>query len=115
MDGGITWANSIPLMSLLVAVYAAGVAVTKINTMKQEVRDLKADLEKAIKAVKEDDLKHVSEIRSNLMEKIGEIKKDHERSSEDQGKRIGELEAAGRETKVRMELTGRHAVPHEVK
>ena len=115
-----TWANSIPLVSILVACFTAGVVVTKVNTMKQDIRDMKKELLDSIKKVEEDGLKHVSEIRRNLLEQILEVKKDHQTSSKDQGTRLGEVEAkireAAKETQVRMELTGRHhAVPQEVK
>jgi len=116
VEGGFTWAGSISLMSLLIAVFGAGVVVTKVNAMRQDIRDLKKDLLDKIKEVEEDGIKHISEIRKNLVEQISEVKKDLQRSSEDQGKRIGELEAEQRGTKVRMELTGRHpAAPHEVR
>jgi hypothetical protein len=115
VEGGFTWAGSISLMSLLVAVFGAGVLVTKVNGIKHDLHELKGDLMKKIKEVEDDYLRHMSEVRRNLTEKITDLKKDVERSSGDQGSRIGELEAKAREAKVRIEMTGRHAIPQEVK
>jgi gas vesicle protein len=119
MGETFTWASSIPLVSILVACFTAGVVVTKVNSMKQEIRDLKKDLLDRIKEVEDDALKHVSEIRRNLAEQISEVKKDLQRSSESQGSRLGELEAVVREAKkeaqVRLEMTGRHSIPQEIK
>lgn len=116
MESGFTWANSISLMSLLVAVFGAGVLVTKVNGLRQDLHELKTDLLKKIKEVEDDYLRHMSEVRRNLTEKVTDLKNDVERSSEDQGSRIGELEAEARAAKVRIEMTGRHlAVPQEVK
>jgi hypothetical protein len=113
MDG--TWANSIPLLSLLVAVFSAGIVVTKVNSMRQDIRDLKDDLLKKIKEVEDDGEKRVSEIKKDLIERIHDLKRDHERSSEDQGKRIGDLEANAKAARVHMELTEKHfAIPHEI-
>jgi hypothetical protein len=103
-------------MSLLVAVFSAGVVVTKVNTMSKEIRDLKEDLLKKIKEVDDDGEKHVLDIKRDIIERIHDLKRDHERSSEDQGKRIGELEADRKAMKVHMDLTERHhAVPQEIR
>ena len=115
-----TWASSIPLVSLLFAVFSAGVVVTQVRSMKEMLRELKKDLVDKIEKVEDDGVKHTSEVRRNLVEKISELKGDFERSSEDQGKRIGNLEAEQRAeqraSQVRDELTGRHsAVPREVR
>ena len=113
MDG--TWAGSIPLMSLLVAVFSAGIVVTKVNSMSKDIRDLKEDLLKKIKEVEDDGEKYASDIKKDLVERIHELKRDHERSSEDQGKRIGNLEADAKATRVHMEMTEKHyAIPHEI-
>jgi gas vesicle protein len=131
MEGGFTWANSIPLMELLGFVFLTGVIVTKVGALRQDLRDMKKDFEDKIKDVKTDlrkdikdiedeGTKFVSEVRRSLTEKISEVKRDLERSAESQGKRIGEVEiearAAAKAIAVQMELTGRHAaIPREVK
>lgn len=116
MDGNFTWASSIPLMSLLVAVFSAGVVVTKVSSMGKEIRDLKDDILKKIKEVDDDGEKLILEVKRDLIERIHDLKRDHERSSEDQGKRIGDLEADRKAMKTQMEMTEKHfAIPREIR
>lgn len=119
MEAGaaVNWANAIPLVTLLVAVFSAGVVVAEVKAIRRDFKTLKDDLEKKIGETKNEIEKNISGVRENFIEDLHDLKKDFRESSEDQGRRIGKLEIRQEVSETRVELTGRHlsGIPTEVK
>ena len=99
----MSWANAIPLVTLLSVVFGAGIFVAELRAIRRE-----------FKAHQEADEKHFGEQKKDFEKDISELKAEVDSSSKDQGRRIGNLEAGQRVIEkvddVRRELTGRHKI-----
>lgn len=87
-----TWANAVPLVTLLGVVFGAGIVVAEVRSTRRDFREHKRDTQKA----------------------LDDIKREVADSARDQGRRIGNLEAEQRATAkaddVRRELGERRDV-----
>jgi|HubBroStandDraft_5_1064220.scaffolds.fasta_scaffold168937_3 peptidoglycan hydrolase CwlO-like protein len=99
----MSWANAIPLVTLLSVVFGAGIFVAELRAIRRE-----------FKAHQEADEKHFEAQKKDFEKDISELKAEVDSSSKDQGRRIGNLEAGQRVIEkvddVRRELTGRHKI-----
>jgi len=102
----VSWANAIPLVTLLGVVFAAGIAFAELRAVRRELH-----------AHHEADEKRFKKIEDDFESSISELKKDVQASSTDQGRRIGNLEAEqrafSRVDDVRREFSGRHTTSRD--
>ena len=77
----VSWANAIPLVTLLGVVFAAGIAFAELRAVRRELH-----------AHDEADKEKFKELDERFSKAIAELKNDIHTSSTDQGRRIGNLE-----------------------
>jgi hypothetical protein len=97
------WANAIPLVTLLGVVFAAGIFVAELRSIRRDLRFHQTE-----------DEKKFHELQSDAEKEIGKLRSAFDESAKDQGRRIGNLEAEQRAMSkaddVRREFSGRHTI-----